>query len=210
MKSLIVAILLISLVCLPSCTRSIVRGERGILSIGDPKVRVLEKLRTAGVGSIELVPENEDSVLRPSADDLNRFAGSPGLTIWTQRDPLPLRIDFSGDKVQTAWPPGLTKLEDLRLRFVPGTLRSEVLQVVADLAQDRDLSMAERIPNNGPFALAALSPADESYLLAHDFWRFEGLEEACALEPFYSRVRLEFRHDVLRRVTHQCIPFEMP
>jgi hypothetical protein len=202
--------LLAVVACVAACTRIITRGEHGFLAIGDSKAEVLAKLRQSGVGHLELVPTNEEIVSDPDAKSLRRFAESPGIIVWSHAEPLPLRIEFPDGTVTSVWPAEITKLEDLRAQLPLGTPRSAVLLLVAEQPRDRRLTVAEHIPNHGPHSLAGLTPEAESYMLAHDHWRFDGLREACAFEPFYSRVSVSFEGDHLSKVEHWCFPFELP
>jgi len=220
-RAQLVALAVCAALC--ACTRTIDSGAYGPFRIGESKSEALQTVLALNT-TIEPLPYPDIRVDAPTRSDLEPLSGQAGVLVWIDREPLPLRIELSNGVVAKSWPdftsatfarqsaPAYNQLAALQAAVPVGTPESDVLDAIADVADDREVSAGVFVVGYQPYRTGEKSdkPGFESLLMASQAWRFDGLEDQLYLNPFYSRVTLYFRSDHLERIEHWWNFFELP
>ena len=193
--------------------------------MGDEKSIVLAKLEKLRVF---IVPEPYEKLYFDDSSEvsLHRLSSSEGVLIWLEHNPMPLRIEFSGDKVVRTWPKFQVNpyananyqrldatLSELQRQIETGMLKQVVFELISEFGKLHQLAVGNFVVGWQEFSenpkLIGTQPFRE-LLLRNDAWSFEGLKDLVWYKPYYSQVTLYFKDGRLERIEHYKFPFDLP
>jgi hypothetical protein len=195
------------------CTHVATEGRVGPFAIGISKVEVLGLLEKSNVSTLTLLPKVEEPLRGFDRRALEVLSDAPGVNVWAHKEPLPLKLEFTGEHVALLNPSLKyfpVELQRLAARLQPKTTRSQFFDLLAAEPAESRLTVAAVVPRGDYVSLPFKDSASRQLSLAQSKWRFDGFKAICPFQPFYSTFKVVFADDRLVRIEHFCFPYELP